>query len=85
MVNTIVNDVSVPEGHLTASNTDYIAVQRLIDEHGLDAAQPVLIRDSGGMANAVGAAFRDKGFRTGTTVARNRDTGQARADRLGYD
>ena len=31
-VNTIVND----DGHLTASNTDYIAVQRLIDEHGLD-------------------------------------------------
>ena len=30
-VNTIVND----DGHLTASNTDYIAVQRLIDEHGL--------------------------------------------------
>ena len=29
-VNTIVND----DGHLTASNTDYIAVQRLIDEHG---------------------------------------------------
>ncbi len=31
-VNTIVND----DGALTASNTDYIAVQRLIDEHGLD-------------------------------------------------
>src|ERR1700752_3132382 len=30
-VNTIVND----DGYLTASNTDYIAVQRLIDEHGL--------------------------------------------------
>ena len=30
-VNTIVND----GGHLTASNTDYIAVQRLIGEHGL--------------------------------------------------
>ncbi len=28
-VNTIVND----DGRLTASNTDYIAVQRLIDEH----------------------------------------------------
>ena len=35
-VNTIVND----DGHLTASNTDYIAVQRLIDEHGLDPDGP---------------------------------------------
>ena len=61
-VNTIVND----DGHLTASNTDYIAVQRLIDEHGLDPAEPVLIRGSGGMASAVGVAFRDNGFRDGT-------------------
>ena len=30
-VNTIVND----DGRLTASNTDYIAVQRLIDDHRL--------------------------------------------------
>jgi shikimate dehydrogenase len=60
-------------------------VQRLIDERGLDPTQPVLIRGSGGMANAVGAAFRAKGFHTGTIVARNRDTGQALADRLGYD
>ncbi len=37
-VNTIVND----DGHLTASNTDYIAVQRLIDEHGLDPDDAVL-------------------------------------------
>jgi len=28
-VNTIVNDVSVPGGRLTAANTDYLAVQRL--------------------------------------------------------
>ena len=60
-VNTIVND----DGHLTASNTDYLAVQRLIDEHGLDGSQSVLIRGSGGMASAVGAAFRDNGFHNG--------------------
>ena len=66
-VNTIVND----DGRLTASNTDYIAVQRLIDEHRLDPAAPVLIRGSGGMANAVGAAFRDNGFHVGIVVARN--------------
>lgn len=80
-VNTIVNDA----GRLTASNTDYLAVQRLIDEHGLDRSGTVLIRGSGGMASAVGAAFRDHGFRSGTVVARNGASGRALADRLGYD
>ncbi|MGA5463519.1 shikimate 5-dehydrogenase [Mycobacterium sp. NPDC050041] len=83
-VNTIVNDVTVSGGRLTASNTDYLAVQRLIADHALDPAAPVLIRGSGGMAAAVGTAFRDAGFGTGTIVARNRDTGAALADRLGY-
>lgn len=80
-VNTIVND----DGRLTASNTDYIAVQRLIGEHGLDCSQSVLIHGSGGMARAVGAAFRDSGFRDGLVVARNTETGEAMAERLGYD
>lgn len=84
-VNTIVNDLSVPGGYLVASNTDYIAVQTLIGQHGLATDDPVLIRGSGGMANAVGAAFRDNGFRRGTIIARNRVTGAALADRLGYD
>jgi shikimate dehydrogenase len=80
-VNTIVND----DGHLTASNTDYIAVQRLIEEHGLQSSQSVLVRGSGGMASAVGAAFRDSGFHDGTIVARNPETGRALADRIGYE
>jgi shikimate dehydrogenase len=80
-VNTIVND----DGRLSASNTDYLAVQRLIDEHGLQPSQSVLLRGSGGMASAVGAAFRDSGFHTGTVVARNTDTGRALAERIGYD
>ena len=80
-VNTIVND----DGHLTASNTDYLAVQRLIDDHGLDSAGTVLIRGSGGMASAVGAAFRDHGFESGIIVARNEEAGNALAGRLGYD
>jgi shikimate dehydrogenase len=80
-VNTIVND----DGHLTASNTDYIAVQRLIEEHELDPDDAVMIRGSGGMANAVGSAFRDKGFHSGIVVARNAETGRALAHRLGYD
>jgi shikimate dehydrogenase len=80
-VNTIVND----DGRLTASNTDYIAVQRLIDEHGLNASKSVLIHGSGGMASAVGAAFRDSGFHSGIVVARNVETGAALAKQLGYE
>lgn len=80
-VNTIVND----DGHLTASNTDYLAVQRLIAEHGLQPSQSVLFRGSGGMASAVAAAFRDNGFREGTLVARNPDTGRALAEQLDYE
>lgn len=81
-VNTIVNDLSEPGGRLVASNTDYLAVQQLVEQ--LDCEGPVLLRGSGGMANAVGAALRDKGFRDGTIVARNPETGRALADRLGY-
>jgi shikimate dehydrogenase len=80
-VNTIVNE----DGHLIASNTDYLAVQRLIDDNGLDPGDAVMIRGSGGMASAVGAAFRDSGFAIGTVVARNLEAGRALADRLGYD
>ena len=80
-VNTIVND----DGRLTASNTDYIAVQRLIEDHGLTSSQSVLIHGSGGMAGAVGTAFRDSGFRNGTVIARNVETGEALARALDYD
>ena len=45
----------------------------------------MLIRGSGGMASAVGAAFRDSGFHSGIVVARNPEAGRALADRLGYD
>ena len=79
-VNTIVND----DGHLRASNTDYLAVVRLIAEHQLDPSSTVIIKGSGGMASAVGAAFRDKGFGSGTVVARNGPAGRRLADRLGY-
>ena len=74
-VNTIVND----DGRLTASNTDYIAVQQLIDATRSGPSQSVLIHGSGGMASAVGAAFRDNGFHTGMVVARNAETGPALA------
>ncbi len=79
-VNTIVNDGGV----LTASNTDYEAIAQLIDEHGLDPAQRVLVRGSGGMAKAVVAAFRGAGFGDLTVVARNEAAGRALAERYGY-
>ncbi|MFV8162637.1 shikimate 5-dehydrogenase [Mycobacterium sp. 134] len=82
-VNTIVNDLSVPGGRLVASNTDYLAVQELVER--LDPSDAVLIRGSGGMAKAVGAALRDKGFRTGTVVARNAEAGRELAGTLGYE
>ncbi|TGD87336.1 shikimate 5-dehydrogenase [Mycolicibacterium sp. CH28] len=80
-VNTIVNE----DGVLTAANTDYTAVRRLIADHRLDPDAEVLIRGSGGMAGAVATAFRDTGFRSGTIVARNPQSGPELADRLGYD
>jgi shikimate dehydrogenase len=80
-VNTVVND----DGVLTASNTDYEAVAQLLAEHGLDPAQRVLLRGSGGMASAVAAAFRDAGFERVTIVARNPVAGPALAERYGFD
>jgi shikimate dehydrogenase len=79
-VNTIVNDAGV----LTAANTDYIAIERLIKEYALDPEQTLLLHGSGGMASAVGAAFRDNGFHRGTLIARNPTAGPALAERLGY-
>jgi shikimate dehydrogenase len=79
-VNTIVNDAGV----LTASNTDYIAVQKLITQYGLDPSRNLLIHGSGGMARAVGSAFRDNGFHDGTVIARNETAGPELAERLGY-
>ena len=77
-VNTIVND----DGRLTASNTDYIAVRRLVD--GLDRS-PFLLHGSGGMAKAVATALVDAGFGPGTVVARNEAAGKALATSLGLD
>ncbi|MEB0266851.1 shikimate 5-dehydrogenase [Cryobacterium sp. 10I5] len=79
-VNTIVND----NGVLKASNTDYLAIAELIAGHGIDPGTPLLLRGSGGMAKAVGAAFRDAGFSSGTIIARNEASGRRLADELGY-
>ena len=72
-VNTIVNDGD----RLTASNTDYIAVRRLVDP--LDRT-PFVLHGSGGMAKAVATALVDAGFPSGTVVARNEAAGRELAD-----
>ena len=79
-VNTVVNTLGV----LRAYNTDYLAVQQLIAEHGLDPQWRVALRGSGGMARAVACALRDAGFARGTVVARSETTGRALAGQCGY-
>lgn len=78
-VNTIVNT----DGRLVGYNTDYTAVASLLRSHAVPVT-PVLLRGSGGMAKAVGAALRDAGFIDGTLVARNETTGRALAEELGW-
>jgi shikimate dehydrogenase len=79
-VNTVVNE----DGLLTASNTDYEAVEQLLARHEVDPEQRVLLRGSGGMAKAVVAAFRGAGFGDLTVLARNPESGPALAERYGY-
>jgi shikimate dehydrogenase len=80
-INTLVNT----DGRLKAYNTDYIAIRQLIDRHGLHPDTSFALRGSGGMAKAVASAFRDAGFKRGTLIARNADTGPALARSCGYD
>jgi shikimate dehydrogenase len=77
-VNTIVND----DGHLTAHNTDFLAVAGLLASHGV-APVPAVVLGSGGMAKACVAALRDSGFEDLTVVARNDVAGPALADAYG--
>lgn len=79
-INTIVND----DGHLRAYNTDYIAVARLIETHGVPPQTTLALRGSGGMAKAVACALRDAGFRHGHIVARNEAAGRKLAETTGY-
>lgn len=79
-VNTIVNN----DGTLTAYNTDYIAIARLLKEHEVPNSHSVLLRGSGGMAKAVAAALRDAGFTKVTIVARNEESGRALAGLYGF-
>jgi len=80
-VNTIVND----DGYLTAYNTDYIAIRKLIEQYQLNPAQSVIIHGSGGMAKAVIAAFYDAGFRHVTIFARNQVSAKKLADKYHFN
>lgn len=79
-VNTIVNT----DGVLTAYNTDYLAIARLLATNAVDPRTSVLLRGSGGMAKAVAAAMHDAGFANVTLVARNEVRGRALAALYGF-
>lgn len=80
-VNTIVNN----NGRLTAYNTDYIAIFKLIEQYQLNPAASVIVQGSGGMAKAVVAAFKNHGFSRLKVYARNPQTGKALAELYGYE
>ncbi|MBT2537153.1 shikimate 5-dehydrogenase [Arthrobacter sp. ISL-69] len=79
-VNTIVND----GGRLTAYNTDYTAIEQLLQRNAVPAHHSVLLKGSGGMAKATAAALRDAGFRDVTIIARNESSGKPLADLYGF-
>jgi shikimate dehydrogenase len=82
-LNTIVRDEAT--GHLRGYNTDYLAVRRLLERHGVPTGTRFALRGAGGMAKAVAAALRDGGFRAGTIVARHEGPGRALASAYGFD
>lgn len=79
-VNTIVND----DGHLTAYNTDYLAIVSLLHSHLVRPDLEAVVLGAGGMAKAAVAALHDEGFQQVTVVARNPETGPALAERYGF-
>lgn len=64
-VNTIVNDAGV----LTGYNTDFIAVESLLKESGLDPTMPFALLGAGGMGKAVVAALVATGFHDGVILS----------------
>jgi shikimate dehydrogenase len=79
-VNTIVNT----DGSLTAYNTDYTAVHKLLCSSGIPSSAGFALLGSGGMAKAVACALRDAGFAKGLIVARNEATGSALANQYSF-
>jgi len=86
-VNTIVND---DNGFLRAYNTDYLAIQMLLNEHAASLPSSsdhmcFLLKGSGGMAKAAIAALRDAGYVNGCVIARNEGAGRALSEQYGFD
>ncbi|MDJ0352863.1 shikimate 5-dehydrogenase [Pseudarthrobacter sp. PH31-O2] len=79
-VNTIVND----GGTLTAYNTDYTAIEQLLQRNAVPASYAVWLLGAGGMAKATAAALRDAGFRDVTVIARSEEAGRALAGLYGF-
>lgn len=79
-VNTIVND----GGTLTAYNTDYTAIEQLLQRNAVPTDYSVWLLGAGGMAKATAAALRDAGFRDVTIIARNAEAGPALAGLYGF-
>ncbi len=79
-VNTIVNT----DGHLKAYNTDYTAIEQLLQRNAVPTDYSVLVQGAGGMAKATVAALRDAGFTNVTVIARNENTGQPLAEQYGF-
>jgi shikimate dehydrogenase len=79
-VNTIVND----GGRLTAYNTDYTAIEQLLQRNAVPTSFSVWLLGSGGMAKATVAALRDAGFKDVTVIARNEAAGRALAGLYGF-
>lgn len=79
-VNTVVNT----DGRLVAYNTDYTAIEQLLERNAVPTGHSVLVQGSGGMAKATIAALRDAGFANVTVIARNEKTGRALAEQYGF-
>ncbi|MDF2992681.1 MAG: shikimate dehydrogenase [Microbacterium sp.] len=79
-VNTIVNN----DGVLTASNTDYLAIDELIREQNIDLTRPVILHGSGGMAKAIAAVLHHQDAAHVTVHSRNTATGATLANRYGF-
>ncbi|MBS0849379.1 shikimate 5-dehydrogenase [Citrobacter sp. JGM124] len=79
-VNTIVNT----DGYLKGYNTDYIAIETLLNQYRVPAGLTFALKGSGGMASAVACALKNHGFTKGYIIARDDESGQALAKSQGF-
>ncbi|HHB1474898.1 TPA: shikimate 5-dehydrogenase [Yersinia enterocolitica] len=79
-VNTLVNT----NGYLTAYNTDYIAIAKLLESYQVPTDKVFALRGSGGMAKAVAFALKNAGFKQGFIIATNEKTRKKLAEQSGY-